>query len=146
MGTPTGRPRMSDAKRHRCRHGLSRGSWLAAGAGLVAAAATGLRASAGPITLDASVSATEFGSVPMAAPIHALDKNGHHNVPPGPYTEPSEIVNFRGTVATAVAVGTARDDRGRRLTLGGAGTDVRLMQGEYVGTDGRSHRGTFTHL
>lgn len=60
--------------------------------------------------------------------------------------EPSEIRNFRGRVATAVLVGTARDNSGRRLSLGGAGTDVRFMQGEYTTADGRTRRGTFTHL
>lgn len=126
----------------------SRRMLLLGGAGFVALGAMRTRpAMAGDDdTLDASVTRAEFGSVPMASPIHALDKNGHHNVPPGPYTEPSEILNFRGHVATGVAIGTARDNHGRRLKLGGAGTDVRLMQGEYVGTDGATHRGTFTHL
>lgn len=130
-----------------CNHAQSRRSLLVAGAGLLGLGAMEVQPSSARATpLDASVTRAEFGAVPMAAPIHELDKNGHHNVPPGPYTEPSEIVNFRGTVATGVAIGTARDNNGRRLTLGGAGTDVRLMQGEYVGTDGQLHRGTFTHL
>lgn len=84
--------------------------------------------------------------MPMPMPIAEIDVHGHHNVPPGPYTEPSEILNFRGNVGTAVLVGTARDNQGRRLELGGMGTDVRFMHGEYQTPDGRRHRGTFTHL
>lgn len=130
-----------------CEHGHTRRSLLVAGAGLLGLGAMeAYPAVAAATPLDAAVTRSEFGALPMAAPIHELDKNGHHNVPPGPYTEPSEILNFRGTVATGVAIGTARDSHGRRLTLGGAGTDVRLMQGEYVGTDGNVHHGTFTHL
>lgn len=83
---------------------------------------------------------------PMPMPIAEIDVHGHHNVPPGPYTEPSEILNFHGTVGTAVLVGTARDNHGRRLQLGGLGTDVRFMQGEYQTADGVRHKGTFTHL
>ena len=132
-------------KKPSCATAPSRRSLLFGTAGLLAlGASSSLPASASP--LDAAVTRAEFGDVPMASPIHILDKNGHHNVPPGPYTEPSEILNFRGHVATGVAIGTAHDNHGRRLTLGGAGTDVRLMQGEYVGTDGAVHHGTFTHL
>jgi len=129
-----------------CRR-CSRRSLLGAGAaGLAALAMPRAARAVAPTALDARISAAEFGDVPLPLPIHELDKNHHHNVPPGPYTEPSEILNFRGTVATAVLVGTARDQTGRKLSLGGAGTDVRFMSGEYRTADGATHRGTFTHL
>lgn len=92
------------------------------------------------------MSRSEFGTHPMPLPITELDKNGHHNVPPGPYTEPSEILNFQGDVGVSVLVGSAHDNNGRALTLGGAGTDVRFMRGNYVTADGKTHSGTFTHL
>lgn len=137
----------NDAVRMNCGNCSSRRSVLRAGVGLLALGAMDVfprEAMATP--LDATVTRAEFRGGPVPSPIHSLDKNGHHNVPPGPYTEPSEILNFRGHVATGVTVGTARDNHGRRLTLGGSGTDVRLMQGEYVAADGKTHHGAFTHL
>lgn len=86
------------------------------------------------------------GQTPLPLPIPEIDKNGHHNVPPAPYAEPSEIFNFRGNVATAILAGTGHDNRGRAIKFGGPGTDVRFMQGEYVTGDGQHHRGTFIHI
>ena len=83
---------------------------------------------------------------PLPEPIPQLDANGNHNVPPAPYVEPSEIYNFRGRVATAVMVGHGRDNAGHTLRLGGPGTDVRFMAGEYVTADGSQSTGTFVHL
>ena len=122
----------------------SRRTLLSAGAGFLAAGSVlPLRALA---QSDADVLASEFGSRPLPTPIKEIDKNGHHNVPPGPYTEPSEILNFQGDFGVAVLVGTAKDNTGRALTLGGAGTDVRFLRGTYVSADGTTHSGAFTHL
>lgn len=54
--------------------------------------------------------------------------------------EPSVITNFRGFIAVAMLLGTAKDANGHSFTLM---TDIRVHQGEYVSADGRHHRGTF---
>ncbi|OLZ10290.1 hypothetical protein [Sulfobacillus thermosulfidooxidans] len=89
---------------------------------------------------------TPIPSLPLPTPIPEIDAKGDHNVPPAPYTEPSEIFNFRGRVATAILAGWGRDNAGHMVRFGGPGTDVRFMQGEYVTEDGEKHYGTFIHL
>lgn len=75
----------------------SRRTLLTAGAGLLAAgSALGVPARA--VNRTAEVRA-ESGARVLPSPIKEIDKLGHHNVPPGPYTEPSEILNFRGISA-----------------------------------------------
>lgn len=77
-----------------CRRCFRRSLLGAGAAGLAALAMPRAARAAAPTALDARSSAAEFGDVPLPLPIHELDKNHHHNVPPGPYTEPSEILNF----------------------------------------------------
>lgn len=89
---------------------------------------------------------TPIPARPLPTPIPEIDTKGDHNVPPAPYTEPAEIYNFRGQIASAILAGVGQDNEGRILRFGGPGTDVRFMQGEYVTTDGKTHRGTFLHL
>lgn len=89
---------------------------------------------------------TPIPNLPLPTPIPQLDVNGNHNVPPAPYVEPSEIYDFRGRVATAVLMGKGRDQNGNPIQLGGPGTDVRFMTGDYVTSDGTRHHGTFVHL
>ena len=70
---------------------------------------------------------------------------------PGPGAEPSTIFNFRGKVAILNIHGTGtrtelNPDTGvpiRSTTNLPFATDVRFMQGTYVGIDGEEHRGTF---
>lgn len=132
--------RTSNSRCPRC----SRGDLLRAGLGLAAGVAAAGAWGAAPL-LAAGVD-TSPDTLPLPTPIPEIDRFGHHNVPPAPYTEPSEIFNFRGRVATAVLAGTGHDDRGTALRFGGPGTDVRFMQGEYVAADGSHHSGTFVHL
>ncbi|GAC1444993.1 MAG: hypothetical protein NVSMB52_05000 [Chloroflexota bacterium] len=125
----------------------SRRDLLRGGLGI---AITGI-AAASPITAFAGggtlpTSATFGGSTPLPTPIPEIDKNGHHNVPPAPYSEPSEIFNFRGQVGTAILAGKGRDGHGRPVNFGGPGTDLRFMHGEYVTADGKHHVGTFVHI
>ena len=54
--------------------------------------------------------------------------------------DPSLITDFSGAVAYAVLAGEARDRDGNDYDVE---FDVRVMQGEYVGEDGRTHHGTF---
>jgi hypothetical protein len=58
--------------------------------------------------------------------------------------EPSAITDFHGAVGAAVVDGTGT------WKVGGTApetllfdTDMRFMQGVFLGTDGRSHKGTF---
>lgn len=90
--------------------------------------------------------ATPIPRLPLPTPIPQLDANGNHNVPPAPYVEPSEIYDFRGQVATAILVGHGRDHQGTRMHVGGPGTDVRFMTGEFTTSDGIRRQGTFVHL
>jgi hypothetical protein len=83
---------------------------------------------------------------PLPTPIPELDRFEHHNVPAGPYAEPSQIFDFNGVVAAAVLAGTGRDHKGRVVKFGGPGTDLRFMQGEYVTADGMHHHGTFLRI
>ena len=69
---------------------------------------------------------------------------------PGPGTEPSTIFNFQGKLAILNIHGTGIrsefDESGeltdQQFSLPFA-TDVRFMQGTYVGVDGQQHQGTF---
>ncbi|CCF83888.1 hypothetical protein [Nitrolancea hollandica] len=118
----------------------SRRDLLRAGLGFSAAAiAAGVPA--GTLAADGAPATSQ-----LPKPIPQLDPRGHHNVPPAPYSEPSEIFNFKGRVATAVLSGTGRDHAGKPLKFGGPGTDVRFMQGEFVTEGGARQRGTLTHL
>ena len=70
---------------------------------------------------------------------------------PGPGSEPSTIFNFRGKVAILNIHGTGTrteldPDTGVPINQTPNlpfATDVRFMQGTYVGADSREHQGTF---
>lgn len=106
-------------------------------------AASGMAAGSSAVALAAGTSSPP---APLPMPIPELDKNGHHNVPPAPYAEPSEIFNFRGRVATAILAGHGTDTQGHHIKFGGPGTDLRFMHGEYVTADGTHHVGAFIHI
>lgn len=139
----TDSPNLSPQHCPRCsRRDLLRiGASVAAGGMAIGGPLAALAGGGAPAT-----SAAFGGSTPLPTPIPELDKLGHHNVPPGPYAEPSEIFNFRGQVAAAVLAGTGHDTRGRSVKFGGPGTDFRFMRGEYVTADGTHHTGTFVHM
>ncbi|GAC1543991.1 MAG: hypothetical protein NVS3B16_11240 [Vulcanimicrobiaceae bacterium] len=80
-------------------------------------------------------------------PIPWLDRNGSHNQVPAPNQEPAHIFHFRGDIARCNDFeGMGTDGRGNRTRFGGPTTDVGLMRGEYVATDGTVRTGTFLHL
>ena len=54
--------------------------------------------------------------------------------------DPSTITDFKGYTAYAVVAGKATDGDGAGYDVE---VDVRVMQGHYVGEDGRTHYGTF---
>lgn len=64
---------------------------------------------------------------------------------PEPGNEPSTITDFNGQVAVAriQGTGTGTDpETGEKIDLL-FDADMRFMSGEYIGVDGRRHRGTF---
>jgi len=79
-------------------------------------------------------------------PIPWLDKNGSHNQPAGPTSEPSHIYHFKGKVARCADFrGMGTDNKGNRLAFGNPTTDNDIMQGEYY-TGRTAQKGTFAHI
>ncbi len=71
-----------------------------------------------------------------------------HVFPPGNGVELSTITDFRGDVgATEIqGTGTGMDTRTGQATSLVFDTDMRFMQGQFIGLDGREHEGTFGFL
>jgi hypothetical protein len=57
--------------------------------------------------------------------------------------EPSTITNFYGTIGVAHVEGTGKDNHGNTLFWD---TDLRYMQGIFIGTDGNFQLGTFAFI
>ena len=103
-------------------------------------------------------SASDPAPTPIPGGFNARDAFGprfpdrfFHLFLPGPGTEPSTIFNFHGKLAilNIHGTGTRTDldpqtgqiaDETPNLPFA---TDVRFMQGNYVGADGQQHQGTF---
>ena len=80
-------------------------------------------------------------------PLPWLDRNGSHNQVPAPNQDPAHIFHFRGDIARCNNFrGMGTDAHGNRLRFGGPTTDIGLMRGEYIATDGTKRHGTFLHL
>lgn len=66
---------------------------------------------------------------------------------PGEGHEPITITDFHGSIGladiTGAGTGKLSGDKTMRLTFD---TDVRFMQGTYIGVDGARHRGTFAFI
>jgi hypothetical protein len=89
--------------------------------------------------------ALDRDSVGTPVPVPANpDAGGTHIYFIGPGAEPSAISNFDGLVGGAVVDGTgvghSPGGRDEQLLFD---TDMRFMQGTFVGTDGNRHEGTF---
>ena len=85
-----------------------------------------------PIPGGLVVSPSGITTVPSNPTVHVL--------PPVIGFEMSTITDFNGTVAAAEIQGTAT---GSDASHYGFDVDMRFMDGEYVGEDGRHHHGTF---
>jgi hypothetical protein len=134
-------PPGSESSSHHARHAFSRRAFI----GGAAAAAAGASLGSG-LLWPAAASAAPF-AVPPPRPTTAIfTVNGvtFHNVFPGPGVDPSSITDFRGLVGAAdvQGTGTARNPDGSVETLL-FDTDMRFMQGTYVGLDGAVHEATF---
>jgi hypothetical protein len=57
--------------------------------------------------------------------------------------EPGQILDFKGFTAVAYFAGTATGSDGTQYNLE---SDIRVMEGEYVGEDGEHHNGTFAEF
>ena len=57
--------------------------------------------------------------------------------------EPSTITDFMGFTALAYHAGTVTGSDGVTYNLE---ADIRVMEGEYIGEDGRRHEGTFAEM
>ena len=111
-----------------------------------------------PSTFSAASSGGDPAPTPIPGGFNAQQAFGprfpnrfFHLFLPGPGTEPSTIFNFQGKMAILNIHGTGirsefdpetRELTGQRFDLPFA-TDVRFMQGTYVGVDGQQHQGTF---
>ena len=131
----------SQSSSHFARHGLSRRAFV----GGAAAAAAGASLGSGLLWPTAG-SATALSSrapkpTPATTTVNGVD---FHFVSFGPGVDPSSITDFKGFVGVADVrgTGTARNPDGSTETLL-FDTDMRFMQGTYVGLDGAVHEATF---
>jgi len=128
---------------HHLRHRLSRRSFMGGAAGVTATAlgASLLR----PIAARA---APPFGSAPKPT-TNVVSLNGvdFHLTFFAPGADPSTITDFNGLVGVAEVQGqgtaTNPDNSTETLLFD---TDMRFMDGVYVGQDGATHRGTFAFV
>jgi hypothetical protein len=131
----------SGVSSHYARHGLSRRAFI----GGAAAAAAGASLGTG-LLWPAAASAAPFAvAAPRPTPnTTTVNKVAFHFVPFGPGVDPSSITDFKGFVGVADVrgTGTARNPDGSVETLL-FDTDMRFMQGTYVGLDGNRHKATF---
>ena len=120
--------------------GLSRRQVLRRGA-----VAAGVAGSLG--ALDVPSAFAWWGAQPRPIP-GGFDQNFNpvpkdpfiHLLPPAIGYEMSTITDFRGTVVAGETQGKARGSDGTRYAFD---TDMRFMEGEYVGRDGRRRWGSF---
>jgi hypothetical protein len=118
-------------------HGLSRRAFLKAGAATGAVIAT-----SGVL----STSAAARSGTPTPVPADAAF-GGLHIYGVDPAMEPSAITNFHGAVGAAIVRGTGTwkvQGKGAETLL--FDSDMRFMQGVFLGTDGRNHKGTFAFI
>jgi hypothetical protein len=87
---------------------------------------------AAPKPIPGGFTLPDFTPVPAGADVHVL--------PPAIGFEMSTITDFNGVVAAADIQGAATGSDGSTF---GFDTDMRFMDGEFVGEDGRLHHGTF---
>ena len=127
---------------HFARHALSRRAFM----GGAAAAAAGASLGSG-LLWPAAASAGSFSVAPPRPTPATTTVNGvafHFVDPFHAGVDPSSITDFKGLVGVAdvQGTGTGRNPDGSVETLL-FDTDMRFMQGTYVGLDGAVHQATF---
>ena len=131
----------SGSSSHFARHGLSRRGFIGGAAAAAAGASLGQRA---------AVACRRIGRIVLhpAAPADARDNDRQRGRFPlrllRARVDPSSITDFKGFVGVADVrgTGTARNPDGSVETLL-FDTDMRFMQGTYIGLDGAVHEATF---
>jgi len=103
------------------------------------AAATGAVMTAG-IWMPALAAGSDPRPIPGGIQPFGPGTEVFHVFLPGPGVEPSSITDFKGTVGVCAVQGTGTSTDGRSWLYD---TDVRFMQGTFIGKDGHRHRGTF---
>jgi len=103
-----------------------------AGIGLFRTAPAWSRSASAPKPIPGGLSLSTFSPVSVNPDVHVL--------PPYPPFEMSTITDFNGTVAATEIQGTASGSDGSSWYFD---VDMRFMDGEYVGEDGKQHHGTF---
>ena len=139
-----------------CRHShvwdlpMSRRRFLGA-----TAAATGALATSG-LWAPGALADGDLATVPPRPIPGGVSPLGHfiHHFPPvpllgpGPINEPSQITDFRGLVGITrvLGSGTGKDKGTSASSRLNFQVDNGFMSGQYVGEDGRRHRGTFAFI
>ena len=90
----------------------------------------------GPVIESVSIHEFLAGPADITLPISGLQLEGLN-------VEPSTITDFMGFTALAYHAGTVTGSDGITYNLE---TDIRVMEGEYVGADGNHHDGTFAEM
>jgi len=128
------------------RPGLSRRQFTLAAAGTAAVGAT-LGSFLGTPALAAPKGA--FAPIPIPGGTPALG-GGYHVFGPAAFdpidAEPATITNFNGVVGLAYISGMVTQTNtktGEKTRYPFVDSDMRFMQGEFRGTDGRVHQATF---
>ena len=125
----------------------TRRAFVRAGLGVAAGASIVPARDAAADERPPSEAAPLIDGTPDPFPIPWLDRNGSHNQVPAPGQEPAHIFHFQGDIARCNDFeGMGTDAHGNRLRFGGPTTDIGLMRGSYVATDGTVQIGTFLHL
>ena len=102
------------------------------GVDLLQAAPAFSKSASAPKPIPGGFLVPSFATVPLDPDVHVL--------PPAVGFEMSTITDFNGTVAASEIQGTATGSDGSNWFFD---TDMRFMDGEYVGEDGLHHHGTF---
>jgi hypothetical protein len=135
-------------------HGITRGQFLTRSAGAVGAFAglsmlapgAARAAGADPNPIPGGFSSADFGLPSPPFP------SFFHIEAPGIITpttsEPITITDFNGQVGYSVidGTGTGTNTGTGQTTRYSTNTDMRFMQGAYVGTDGRVRHGSFAFI
>jgi hypothetical protein len=103
-----------------------------AGVQLLRAAPAFSASTGAPKPIPGGFKLPDFTPVPSGADIHVL--------PPAVGFEMSTITDFNGSVGAAHIIGTATGSDDSHFFFD---ADMRFMNGEYVGLDGRHHNATF---
>jgi hypothetical protein len=126
---------------------LSRRRLLGGAAGVTGMIALGSRALK-PLAAMAEPSSANPKPIPGGSfPGYHFFTPGRSNPadPSSPMNEPSTITDFDGVVAIMAAqgMGTLTDGQGSQGQRRPFEVDMRIMNGRYVGEDGRTYRGAF---